>query len=662
MNQLLRISSLLLAFSLSLFAAEVRIAGVSKKQQERYHSRLKPRLQYIKSRPASSWRADDASFFLKRLFIRDGYPLADVNWEIKGGAIILNVTSGQRYLYGLVSAFQQTSLDQETLINYFYQPLVEGELVSINKAPYIREYSQQGAANLENLLKSKGYWEARVALFSEELNSETSRVDILLDIVEGPIHTLTLPYFNGISGETQQALLAKVAKLEGKVATSENINTINSAVTSYFRSNGFHFAEIDTVTEHREGKTSLIFTVKQGQRYEVRDIIVRGNSTTQKRRITRHFSKLKKEVYDADAADKATRKLLNSGVFKTVIVTPIPQDNGKLDLDIEVKEGKTVTTKIYLGADSYEGPIFGVSYTDLNLAGKMWQFNARGEYTARGLLGEVGITEPFFAGEDITFNTRLFALSRTPDGYDTHEFGVDNSWEWHANDKYSMRLFTSGSVVSTSSSSMTDAELGSKSYLNLRVGLTQHLDLRNDPLLPFKGYNGKLTTEYSTIEGSDSSSYFRAEINNSYRQPVDSNSYLISRFDAGVISSSNPTTLPIDRRFFNGGSNTVRSFQERGLGPRSGSGDPLGGESYWIGSLEYVRKVKGPFHLAAFYDLGQVYPAGNNFSFNSPSQAIGLGARIHLPIGPVRLEYGYNLNREDHEPAGTFHFTIGASF
>ena len=662
MKKLLYILLCLLAINHVLFAAEVRISGVGKSQQERYLNRLEPRLQYIKSRPASSWRADDASFFLQRLFIRDGYPLAEVNWEIQGRTIILNVNSGQRFLYGSVNSFQQTSLDEETLINYFYQPLVEGELVSIKKAPYIREYSQQGAENLENYLKSKGYWEAQVNLFSEDLNPETARVDILLDIVEGSIHKLSIPKFEGISSEDRQALLADISKTIGEIASSANINAITSAVTSYFRSNGFHFALIETSTQHENNETTLFFTVEKGQRYEVDDIIVRGNSTTQSKRIARHFDKLKGENYDADAADKSTRKLLKSGVFKTVIVTPLPRDNGKLDLDIEVKEGKTVTTKIYLGADSYEGPIFGLSYTDLNLAGKMWKLNARGEFSGRGLLGEVGITEPFFAGENITFNTRLFALSRTPDGYGSHEFGLDSSWEWFANENYSMRLFTAGSVVSTSSSSITDAELGATNYLNLRVGLTQHLDLRNDPLLPFKGYNGKLKTEYSTIEGNDSSSYFKAEINNSYRQPVDSNSYLISRFDAGIISSSNPTTLPIDRRFFNGGSNTMRSFQERGLGPRSGGGDPLGGESYWIGSLEYVRKVKGPFHLATFYDLGQVYPAGNNFSFDSPSQAIGIGARIHLPIGPVRLEYGYNLNRKQHEPAGTFHFTIGASF
>lgn len=662
MNHLFRSLTLLFACSLSLLAADVRITGISKKQQKLYRERLEPRLQFIKSRPASSWRADDASFYLSRLFIRDGYSMADVQWKITDNTIELNATPGQRFLYGSVSTFEPTSLDPETLRDYFYQPLVESEFVSISNAPYIKEYSQAGATNLENLLKSRGYWQAKVIVFSETLNKETSRVDILLDIVEGSLHALTQPQLIGISSETQQEILKEIGSVSGTPATSENIQSINAEVVSYFRSKGFHFAKIKTLAAHQDAQTTLTFTIKQGQRYRVENLIVRGNLETQKRRISRHFEHLKKEVYDAEDADRATRKLLNTGVFEKVIVTPIPQENGRLDLDIEVKEGNTVTTKTYIGADSYEGPILGLSYRDLNFADKMWQLSARGEYSARGLLGEVGITEPFFAGEDISFNTRLFALGRRPDGYDSHEFGIDGSWEWQANDSYSMRLFTTGSFISTSSTSLTSAELGVSNYINLRLGLTQHLDLRNDPILPTKGYNGKLTTEFSTIEGSDSISYFRVETNNSYRQPIDPKSYVISRFDAGLISTASQTGLPIDRRFFNGGSNTVRSFPERGLGPHSASGDPIGGESYWIGSLEYVRQITGPFHLASFYDVGQVYPAGTGVSFANPSQSIGIGARIHLPIGPVRLEYGYNLNRKEFEPAGTFHFSIGSSF
>jgi len=292
----------------------------------------------------------------------------------------------------------------------------------------------------------------------------------------------------------------------------------------------------------------------------------------------------------------------------------------------------------------------------------MWQFSTRAEYTGRGLLGEVGITEPFFAGENISFNLRGFALQRKPDGYEKYELGTEAAWTWDATDKYTLRGYIGSSYVNTSSSSMTQDELGPNDYLNTRIGVIQSLDLRNNPILPSEGYNGELLTELGSIIGDADTSYFKVDLNNSYRKRIHEKTYIISRFDVGAIVPANSDKLPIDRRFFSGGTNSVRSFEERGLGPRSGSGDPLGGEAYWIGSAELVREIKKPFHLALFYDFGQVYSDYEDLDFSNASHAVGLSARIHLPIGPIRFEYGYNLNQKDKEPQGTFHFTIGASF
>lgn len=654
---------LIFAFCLSFVtAAEVRIVGIDSASLSLYEDQLKPRLQYISARPATSWRADDAAFYLKRLILRRGYFQAQVKWRIEGNTIILDVATGPRLLYGAVQSQSQTTLDPETLTNYFYQPIVSAELVSLKNAPYIIEYTEKGAVNVENFLKSSGYWQASVSVNREYVDLETGRIHVLLHIEQGPLHSIAMPTFSGISSETEQALLATFRDLIGQPSNTPNIVKINSQVVSYFRRNGYHFAKVDVTTTQLNASTTLEFKIQQGKRYMVRDITASGHRDTQTRRILRFFRHAKNKVYDADATDKATNKLLNTGIFKKVVVTPKPHADGNLDLEIELEEGNSVTTSTYIGTDSYEGLVLGLTYSDLNLKGKMWQLSARAEYSGRGLLGEVGITEPFFAGEDVSFNLRGFALQRIPDGYEKYEIGSEASWTWQPTDKYTIRGYLGTSFVSTSSSSMTPDELGPNDYINTRVGLIQSLDLRNDPILPSDGYNGELLTELGSIVGDATTSYFKVDLNNSYRKILHEKTFVISRFDVGIITPAESAKLPIDRRFFSGGTNSVRSFDERGLGPRSSAGDPLGGEAYWVGSAELVREIKKPIHLALFYDLGQVYSNFEDLSFSNPSQAVGLSARIHLPIGPIRFEYGYNLNRKEHEPSGRFHFTIGASF
>lgn len=136
----------------------------------------------------------------------------------------------------------------------------------------------------------------------------------------------------------------------------------------------------------------------------------------------------------------------------------------------------------------------------------------------------------------------------------------------------------------------------------------------------------------------------------------------------GVTKSSHSTWTSfsgggqIDLRFFTGGSNSVRSFRERELGPWSFTGYPIGGEAHWVTNFEYTRKLAGPLRGVVFVDAGGLSRDWEDFGFSDPEVAVGLGLRINLPIGPARLEYGHNLTQNVRDPSGIWHFAIGATF
>jgi outer membrane translocation and assembly module TamA len=130
----------------------------------------------------------------------------------------------------------------------------------------------------------------------------------------------------------------------------------------------------------------------------------------------------------------------------------------------------------------------------------------------------------------------------------------------------------------------------------------------------------------------------------------------------GAITSATGVTLPIDLRYFLGGPNSVRSFPQRELGPRDGQGQPFGGEAWWVANSEYVHQVTGPLKAVAFVDVGTLSEKAANLGLSSIDVAIGLGARLDLPIGPVRVEYGHNLTQDPGEPSGALFFAIGIVF
>ncbi len=119
--------------------------------------------------------------------------------------------------------------------------------------------------------------------------------------------------------------------------------------------------------------------------------------------------------------------------------------------------------------------------------------------------------------------------------------------------------------------------------------------------------------------------------------------------------------MPVDLRVFNGGARSVRSFPERELGPTFG-GDAYGGEFGWVVNAELSRNLTGVLMGVVFVDAGGL--VGNYLAPREEGVEIaaGLGVRLDLPIGPVRLEYGHNMTQGRGEPSGTWHFAIGTTF
>jgi outer membrane translocation and assembly module TamA len=91
-------------------------------------------------------------------------------------------------------------------------------------------------------------------------------------------------------------------------------------------------------------------------------------------------------------------------------------------------------------------------------------------------------------------------------------------------------------------------------------------------------------------------------------------------------------------------------------------GYPTGGEAGWNTNVELMRNIWGSLKGVAFVDAGGLARNREEWGAADVELATGLGFRLDLPIGPVRLEYGYNLTRDRGEPSGTLHFAIGFAY
>jgi outer membrane translocation and assembly module TamA len=106
----------------------------------------------------------------------------------------------------------------------------------------------------------------------------------------------------------------------------------------------------------------------------------------------------------------------------------------------------------------------------------------------------------------------------------------------------------------------------------------------------------------------------------------------------------------------------VRSFGESELGPSDQNGDPLGGLTSLAATIELRQRLMGDLHGALFYDIGTVGEGSFDFT-NQYGSAIGVGLRYYLPMGPIRLDLGFNPGARFASDSGfAVHFSFGFSF
>ena len=257
---------------------------------------------------------------------------------------------------------------------------------------------------------------------------------------------------------------------------------------------------------------------------------------------------------------------------------------------------------------------------------------------------------------------RAYAMIYDREGYVTYESGLDGKVRWKFRQHYTLDLLAGYALVNLGEDGLPPSELGETTYSHPRLRATQTLDFRDNPVLPTRGWHVENPLEIGAAIGGISTSYVMAGLGGGWVHQLTPNYQIGIGGHGGVlIPGDEGGDLPIDLRLFNGGARSVRSFPERELGSRV-HGYPTGGEATWNTNVELIRNLSGVVKAVAFFDAGALARNHENLSSSNIELATGLGLRLDLPIGPVRLEYGYNLTRDPGEPSGTFHFAIGCAY
>ena len=432
----------------------------------------------------------------------------------------------------------------------------------------------------------------------------------------------------------------------------------------------------------QERKTVAIsIEIQEGGEVHIGRINISGNSKTRDKVIRREMRLNEGDIYSKKALKRSYERINNLNFFETVDVVPERRlQEPVMDLNVKVKEKMTGTLSVGGGYSSVDKLVGIAEVTQGNLGGRGQLLKFKTQWGGKSRIFTVSFMEPYLFDEPIWGRVDVYRQMQTYDGYrlysDGGALGAGKSFDEYlsASLRYSLDQSVAKDITAVGLPYVLQQQLTHYGTAVTTSSLTASItrDSRDFYLDPKTGSRNALFVEYAGGPLGGDPEFLKSVADSAWYYPVFWDTVFMARGRIGMVGSLNDKPVPIGERFFVGGSGTVRGFRYGTAGPVDPLGNRVGGNKELIFNLEYnfplvpAARLKG----LIFYDMGRAFDDGtsgkstepNRISFSDLKQSYGWGFWWLSPLGPLRFEWGYIINRRPEDQASQFEFNIGTLF
>ncbi|MBI2743089.1 MAG: outer membrane protein assembly factor BamA [Chlamydiales bacterium] len=635
---------------------------------------------------------------LKEYYVKKGYFESQLNYRVVSDTktnevdIEISITEGRSgkidkiVFKGFTSEEESELLDMIHTKKYnFFTNFVLGTGI------FNEEALEQDNLTIVNLLQNNGYADARVDIQILE-SSTQGKIIIEITADRGPVFHFGEITFEGNTLFTDQEIENHFLVHPEDTYSPEKLRETTQYIKDLYGRKGHIDASVQYETQLAENAPiyNVRFTIEEGQKYKIGMIRIVGNSQTQARVILHESLLIPGETFDSAKLKATQARLENIGYFKNVNVYAVrTQDDQSLgesyrDVFIEVEETHTGSISLFSGFSSADNIFGGIDISESNFnyrgLGKVFSKGASavrggGEYAqARINVGAkqqnytVSWLTPYFRDTlwRVGVNGELGRSGLQAKDYTIRTLGgsVFASYPltpyWSFNWRY--RIRESSTQVDHGATKRERQEARSGGLLS-SSGVSLNYDSTDSALKPHNGFRSLIESEFTGIGGDFT--FLRFGYINSFYQQLWRRGIMKYRaefrFIEPVIKTHHADDIPMSERFFLGGENSVRGYKAFDLGPRFSNGDPTGGISSSLFSVEYLQEIFKVVDGFVFADAGAV--SMKRFRVGHYNLSYGFGVRLELINRvPVILGMGFPVNPDNHGQVRKFFFSMGGQF
>ena len=566
---------------------------------------------------------------------------------------------------------------------------------------------EEDRAAIRTLYQNRGFADVDVAQI-ETQPLEKGGVELVVNITEGTQYRVNNIAVDGVNivptGEVGSLLKMNAGQLFTPKGMSDDIK----AMRDFYGSRGYVDMTIaPEVLPAGPGAVNLTYRLDEGVQSYINLVNIQGNTRTQDRVIRRELAVKPGEVYDTTLVDVSKKRLENLNYFSKVETQPtdtvVP---GRKDLNVIVEEKRTGSFNFGAGFSTIDSLIGFAEIQQSNFDVTNWpnftgggqRFRIRAQY---GLLRQdfvASLTEPWFLGYKLSAGVE--AYYRNADflsnvyAQENAGFAVQTRQQvWRAlsarteyrfervviydlgDDLYNDYYGADGVFGGTSSNGQYGPVIKDAAGTYYKSAITGSLvwDTRDSLFLTRKGelveFTGFLSGGFlgGTVQD------YGLSLEAAKYVPLPWDLIFLAKGQLAVTNGWGPNQssddagygngVPIFDRLYLGGANNMRGFNFREVGPVDVDDNPIGGNSLAYVTLELTFPIISRVRGAVFTDAGFVNADAYDFGASGANVDVGIGLRLDLPIGPIRVDYGIPVVYDSwNGPPGKFNFNIGYQF
>jgi outer membrane protein insertion porin family len=623
-------------------------------------------------------RVEEGARAIRQLFRDKGFFLARVSSEVlpvEGGKnqaeVVYRAEPGEKVRIKSLNLMGVRSLDEAEVRGV----LVTGEAGAWSWLTGSGKFKEADLERDREVIRAfylnQGYIDVEVLEPLVTLTKDREWIKIDIPVREGRPYRVGKVTFSGDLEYPEGLLLSNAGMVPGKVFRSDDYRAAVDALTDLYGDIGYAFVEVSPRTQRNDEELllDLDFQIRKGEPVHIGRIEIRGNNKTRDRVIRREMRLDEGDLYNRRLLKRSRAKINGLDFFETFTLNSRRRPGTDLlDLDIEVTEKTTGTFSVGAGYSSADGIIGMGSVSQRNLMGLGYQLSLQANFGSTRETYSLGFNNPRVFDSNIYAGFDVYKSFREYTDYDKDaigfalKLGTALGEDWRTRWSYRWEEAEVKNIDTFASSTIKEQE-GVTITSSITPTLTY--DTRDNPWDPAAGTKLDLSVEWAGGLLQGDNEFIKNDVEFSHYRPLWFEHVFLAHAAVGYVFPLKGKEIPIYERYYLGGINSLRGYDLRSVGPIDPeNGETIGGDKMVQFNLEYIlplipeAKVKG----VLFFDAGNAWDEDQGYFDSKLLKSVGAGVRWFSPMGPLRLEWGYVLDRRPDDSKSQWEFSVGGYF